>query len=93
MFTYPEIDPILIHFSETTGIRWYGLMYVIGFLSFLFLGKIRAKSAHSPVKPEQVDDIMFYGAIGVIAGGRIGEMLFYQLHINHNWIFQIHMSI
>ena len=78
MFTYPEIDPILIHFSETTGVRWYGLMYVIGFLSFLFLGKIRARRPHSPVKPEQVDDIMFYGAIGVIAGGRIGEMLFYQ---------------
>lgn len=78
MFTYPEIDPILIHFSETTGVRWYGLMYVIGFLSFLLLGKIRAKQKHSPVKPEQVDDIMFYGAIGVIAGGRIGEMFFYQ---------------
>ncbi len=78
MFTYPEIDPILIHFTETTGVRWYGLMYVIGFLAFLVLGKIRARRPHSPVKPEQVDDIMFYGAIGVIAGGRIGEMFFYQ---------------
>lgn len=78
MFTYPDIDPILIHFTETVGVRWYGLMYVIGFLSFLFLGKMRARKAHSPVTPEQIDDIMFYGAIGIIAGGRAGEMLFYQ---------------
>ncbi len=78
MLTYPDIDPILIHFSETTGVRWYGLMYVIGFLSFLFLGKMRARRPNSPVKTEQIDDMMFYGAIGVIAGGRIGEMLFYQ---------------
>ncbi len=78
MLIYPEIDPILIHFSETTGVRWYGLMYVVGFLSFLFLGKIRARRPNSPVTPEQVDDIMFYGAIGVIAGGKIGEILFYQ---------------
>ena len=78
MLTYPDIDPILIHFTETTGVRWYGLMYVVGFLSFLFLGKIRARRPNSPVKPEQIDDMMFYGAIGVIAGGRIGEMFFYQ---------------
>ncbi len=78
MLTYPEIDPILIHFTETTGVRWYGLMYVIGFLAVLFLGKIRARRPGSPVKPEQVDDMMFYGAIGVIVGGRVGEMLFYK---------------
>ena len=78
MLIYPQIDPILIHFSETTGVRWYGLMYVVGFLAFLFLGRMRARRPGSPVKPEQVDDMMFYGALGVIAGGRIGEMLFYQ---------------
>lgn len=78
MLIYPEIDPILIHFTENTGIRWYGLMYVIGFIAFLVLGKIRARRPQSPVKPEQVDDIMFYGAIGVIVGGRVGEMLFYK---------------
>lgn len=78
MLTYPEIDPILIHFTETTGIRWYGLMYVVGFLAFLFLGKMRAKQANSPIKPGQVDDLMFFGAIGVIVGGRLGSMFFYQ---------------
>lgn len=78
MLTYPKIDPILIHFTETTGVRWYGLMYVIGFLAFLFLGKYRARRPGSPIKPEQVDDLMFYGAIGVIVGGRLGEMFFYK---------------
>lgn len=78
MLIYPQIDPILIHFTETTGVRWYGLMYVIGFIAFLILGRMRARKPGSPVTPEQVDDMMFYGAIGVIAGGRIGEMLFYQ---------------
>lgn len=81
MLIYPKIDPILLHFTETTGVRWYGLMYVVGFLAFLFLGKIRARRPGSPVKPEQVDDIMFYGALGVIAGGRIGEMFFYQFPV------------
>jgi len=78
MLTHPGWDPILIHFSETTGVRWYGLMYVIGFLAFLFLGKLRARRPNSPVTPEQVDDMMFYGAIGVIVGGRLGEMFFYK---------------
>lgn len=78
MLIYPKIDPILIHFTETTGVRWYGLMYVIGFLAFLILGKIRARRPNSPVTPDQVDDMMFYGAIGVIAGARVGEMLFYK---------------
>jgi len=78
MLTHPGWDPILIHFTETQGVRWYGLMYVLGFLSFLFLGKMRARRAGSPVTPDQVDDMMFFGAIGVIAGGRIGEMFFYR---------------
>ncbi len=78
MLTHPGWDPVIIQFTDTIAIRWYGLMYIVGFLSFLFLGKIRARRPHSPVKPEQVDDMMFYGVIGVIAGGRIGEMLFYR---------------
>ncbi len=80
MLTHPGWDPVLFefHFIKTLSIPWSGLMYVIGFLSFLVLGKIRARRPHSPVTPEQVDDVMFYGAIGVIAGGKIGEMFFYQ---------------
>ncbi|MGV6808282.1 MAG: prolipoprotein diacylglyceryl transferase [bacterium] len=77
MIAYPNIDPVALSLGPL-NIHWYGLMYVIGFAAFLILGKYRAKQAHSPIKPEQVDDIMFYGALGVVLGGRIGYMLFYN---------------
>lgn len=77
MITYPQIDPVALSIGPL-NIHWYGLMYVIGFAAFLILGKHRAKQAHSPVKPDQVDDIMFYGALGVVLGGRIGYILFYN---------------
>jgi len=77
MIAYPNIDPVALSVGPL-NIHWYGLMYVIGFTAFLLLGKYRAKQAHSPIKSEQVDDIMFYGALGVVLGGRIGYMLFYN---------------
>lgn len=77
MIAYPNIDPVALSIGPL-NIHWYGLMYVIGFTAFLILGKYRAKQAHSPIKSAQVDDIMFYGALGVVLGGRIGYMLFYN---------------
>ena len=77
MLTYPQIDPVALSLGPLK-VHWYGLMYVIGFLGFLVLGKYRAKKPNSPVTPEQVDDMMFYGALGVVLGGRIGYMLFYN---------------
>ena len=78
MFTHPQFDPVAIKFTETFGVHWYGLMYVIGFLAFLLLGKYRARKAGSPITPDQVDDILFYGALGVVLGGRIGYIFFYN---------------
>jgi len=78
MLTYPQIDPVALSLGPLQ-IHWYGLMYVIGFLGFLILGKYRAKKPNSPVTAEQVDDMMFYGALGVVLGGRTGYMLFYNL--------------
>ncbi len=84
MVTYPQIDPVVLSLGPLK-VHWYGLMYVIGFLGFLILGKYRAKQANSPVTPEQVDDMMFYGALGVVLGGRIGYMLFYNFEtLIHN---------
>lgn len=77
MLTYPQIDPVALSLGPLK-VHWYGLMYVIGFLGFLLLGKYRAKKANSPVTVEQVDDMMFYGALGVVLGGRIGYMFFYN---------------
>ena len=78
MLTHPQFDPVAIKFTETFGVHWYGLMYVVGFLAFLFLGKYRARKPGSPITPDQVDDILFYGALGVVLGGRVGSVLFYN---------------
>ncbi|MEN9724618.1 MAG: Prolipoprotein diacylglyceryl transferase [Pseudomonadota bacterium] len=78
MFIHPNFDPIAIHIGSL-GIHWYGLMYLLGFLAFLQLGKWRA--THQDWRawsPEMVDDALFFGALGVILGGRIGYVVFYQ---------------
>ena len=77
MIIHPNIDPVAIHLGPL-AVHWYGMMYVVGFLAFLYLGKRRARLPNSPVTPDQVDDIMFYGALGVVLGGRIGYVLFYS---------------
>ncbi len=71
MLTYPEIDPIIFSIGFLK-IRWYGLMYVIGFLFAWWLAKRRSSRAGSPVTGDQVDDLIFYAMLGVIAGGRVG---------------------
>ena len=76
MFVYPEIDPILFQVGFIK-IRWYGLMYVIGFLMAWWLARLRCKRADSPVNQAQVDDLLFYGMLGVIIGGRVGYCLVY----------------
>lgn len=78
MLIHPEFDPIAIHIGSF-GIHWYGLMYLLGFLSLLWLGKWRIRrNPDSGWKVSDVDDILFYGALGVIIGGRLGYILFYQ---------------
>ena len=59
--------------------RWYGLMYLGGFLACWLGMRSRAKVAWSKIKPQQVDDVVFYSALGAIVGGRIGYMLIYGL--------------
>jgi phosphatidylglycerol---prolipoprotein diacylglyceryl transferase len=58
-------------------VRWYGLMYLAGFAAAWLGMRSRAKKPWSPIKPEQVDDIIFYSALGAIVGGRVGYMLVY----------------
>lgn len=79
MFVHPQFDPIAIHLGSF-GIHWYGLMYLLGFLAFLALGKwqINHRSWHRWTTP-MLDDALFFGALGVILGGRLGYVLFYQL--------------
>jgi len=53
-------------------------MYLIAFGSAWWLGKHRARQAWSPIKPEQIDDLIFYGALGAVLGGRVGSVIFYN---------------
>jgi len=76
MIQYAAIDPVAVHLGPL-AIRWYGLMYLLGFVAAWWLGRRRAREPWSPLLPEQIDDLVFYGAMGVILGGRIGYMLFY----------------
>ena len=77
MFIYPEIDPIAIRIGPL-AVAWYGLMYLMGFIAAYFLAKSRIKKQGSPINQKQIDDLIFYAAIGVIAGGRLGYMIFYD---------------
>mgnify|MGYP001815516028 FL=1 len=76
MLTYPEIDPVLFEIGFLK-IRWYGLMYVIGFVLGWWLARSRCKRPDSPISEHQVDDLIFYAMLGVIVGGRLGYVLFY----------------
>ena len=77
MFIYPEIDPIAIRIGPL-AVAWYGLMYFMAFIAAYFLAKSRVKKQGSPINQKQIDDLIFYAAIGVIVGGRLGYMIFYD---------------
>jgi len=77
--TYPQIDPVAISIGPL-DIHWYGLMYLFGFAFVWLLGRYRV--GRSGWEAEQLDDLLFYGALGVILGGRLGYVLFYDLPAN-----------
>ncbi len=80
MLTAPNIDPVALQLGPVQ-VHWYGLMYVIGFVALWWLAGRRAKQPGSGWTPEQVSDIVFYGALGVILGGRLGYVVFYNLNV------------
>jgi len=80
MLIHPMPDPVALHLGPVS-IHWYGLMYVLAFGLFLLLGRVRIKQAHIAAqgwKNDDLDDMLFYGMLGVVIGGRLGEVLFYQ---------------
>lgn len=77
MLVHPAFDPVAFSLGPL-HVRWYGLMYLLGFIAGWALGRYRATKPHAPCTPEQVDDLVFYIALGVILGGRVGYVLFYN---------------
>jgi phosphatidylglycerol:prolipoprotein diacylglycerol transferase len=76
MFVYPHPDPVALSLGPLQ-VRWYGLMYLVGFLAAWWLARRRAARPGSTWTPTEVDDLIFYCALGVILGGRLGWILFY----------------
>ncbi len=86
---YPDIDPVAIAIGPVQ-IHWYGLMYVVGFVAAWLLGRYRAHRLG--LTHDDIGDLLFYAAIGVVAGGRLGYVLFYgmeQFLANPLWAFRL----
>lgn len=84
MLTYPQFDPVIFRIGPL-AVRWYGLMYLLGFGAAYFIIRHLARLRHLPLDKQQLSDLLFYGVLGVILGGRLGYTLFYNLpyYIEH----------
>lgn len=89
MLQYPQIDPVAISLGPIK-VYWYGLMYLVGFLAAWWLGRLRAHRVG--LSHKAFEDLVFYCAIGVIVGGRLGFAMFYgfdKFTDNPLWLFKI----
>jgi phosphatidylglycerol:prolipoprotein diacylglycerol transferase len=92
MLKYPHIDPVAVAIGPLK-VHWYGIMYLIGFVAAWWLARRRASQPASTWTALEIDDLIFYCAMGVILGGRLGWCLFYgrdvvaenPLNIFHIW--------
>ncbi|WP_426394484.1 prolipoprotein diacylglyceryl transferase [Ralstonia sp. R-29] len=85
MLIHPQFDPVALHLGPL-AIRWYGLMYLAAFIMFLWFGRLRTRQSHIAAEgwtSRDLDDMLFYGVLGVILGGRLGYVLFYKA----DWYF------
>ena len=78
MLIHPQFDPIAVSLGPL-AVRWYGLMYLLGFVLFMLLGQRRLAQSRGVFTAKMLDDLLFYGVLGVILGGRLGYVLFYKL--------------
>jgi phosphatidylglycerol:prolipoprotein diacylglycerol transferase len=80
MLTHPQFDPVAIQLGPV-AIHWYGITYLVAFGLFLWLAALRVKQspyAGSGWTRRDVEDLLFYGVLGVVIGGRLGYVLFYK---------------
>ncbi len=80
MLVHPQFDPVAIDLGPIQ-IHWYGIMYLVAFFLAWWLGRVRARRPGSGWQEQEVGDLIYYGALGVILGGRIGYVLFYNFEL------------
>ena len=80
MLIHPQFDPIAVSLGPL-AIHWYALSYILAFFLFIVLGRYRIKAGGTLFTKEMLDDLLTWGILGVILGGRIGYVLFYQLDV------------
>jgi phosphatidylglycerol---prolipoprotein diacylglyceryl transferase len=88
---YPHINPIAFSLGPLK-VHWYGIMYLLGFAAAWVLCTYRSKRIDISLTTDQVGDLIFYAALGVILGGRIGYILFYDFmpFVHQPWtLFQV----
>lgn len=74
---FPHIDPVFLSIGPLQ-FRWYGLMYVLGFVATWMIMRSEARRTELPLSNDDVADLVFWGAMGVVLGGRLGYILFYN---------------
>lgn len=77
MIAFPHIDPVIIQIGPL-ALRWYGLMYILGFTASYLLVLHQIKKSSVPVDRAAIDDLFFYLIVGLIIGARLGYVLFYN---------------
>lgn len=80
MIIHPNFDPVAIHLGPL-AVRWYGLMYLVAFISAIVVGRLRLRLPFVAAQgwtAKDIDDMMFYGVLGTVLGGRLGYVLFYK---------------
>lgn len=91
MLSYPEIDPVAISVGPL-NVHWYGLTYLAGLGFAWWLAARRSQQPHTPLNREQVDDLIFFAALGVVLGGRLGYAIFYggeRLASEPTWLLRV----
>lgn len=95
MLVHPQFDPIALdlhRFGIPIAVHWYGLTYLVGFGLFLFLAVRRTRQPHFAVRGwtrRDVEDLLFYGVLGTVIGGRLGYILFYKPGYYAEHLFEV----
>jgi len=75
---FPHLNPVFLKIGPLQ-LRWYGLMYVLSFILSYFILRSESRRKQLPLTNDDIADLLFYGAMGVVLGGRLGYVLFYKL--------------